>query len=345
MTRAPRPSIKDVASAAGVSPTTVSDALSGKGRLPMETRLRVREVADRLGYRPSALARGLRNQRVGFLGFVLVPAAAASVSTVNYWIQLQTKAAEFALDRGYALVMLPPDPEGLTPVSFPVDGVIVVDPLRDDQVLATLRNQRVPLVTVGRDLTGGPEPWIDDDQTNGALKLLQAVAHPGDRVALVTLPTQKSYLQDINSGVNSWRGHAPGYPIIHTVESVEGEEIDPVVARLMQHEPPDLILGANERITLSIHRALKSAGYRIPTDVRLASMVESPDLERVQPPVSAAIQHPVTSAEMAVTTIIDLIRGQTPPPSTLIPMDLAIRASAPAVSECADQAVDDGVAS
>jgi DNA-binding LacI/PurR family transcriptional regulator len=329
VTQAPRPGIKDVAAAAGVSPTTVSDALNGKGRLPPETRLRVREVADRLGYRPNALAQGLRSQRVGLLGFVLVPAAAASVSTVAYWIQLMTQAAESALDRGYALVLLPPDPAGLSPLSFPVDGVIVVDPLRDDEVLATLRRQRLPVVTIGRDLSGGSEPWVDDDQIEGAFELLQAVAEPGDRVALVTLPTQKSYLQDITSGITSWTGHPTGYPLICTVSSIEGEEIDPAVVRLMEHDRPDLILGANERITLSLHRALKSAGYQIPADVRLASLVESPELEHTEPPITAAVQHPATSAQLAVSALIDLIGGTRPAPSSLTPMGLAVRASAP----------------
>ena len=48
-----RVSIRDVAREAGVSVTTVSHALNGKGRLNPETRERVREIADRLGYRPN----------------------------------------------------------------------------------------------------------------------------------------------------------------------------------------------------------------------------------------------------------------------------------------------------
>ncbi|WP_240045091.1 helix-turn-helix domain-containing protein [Streptomyces alboflavus] len=55
--RQSRAGIRDVAAAAGVSITTVSDALNGKGRLPDATRRHIREVADRLGYRPSAAAR------------------------------------------------------------------------------------------------------------------------------------------------------------------------------------------------------------------------------------------------------------------------------------------------
>lgn len=63
-----RAGIRDVAAAAGVSITTVSDALNGKGRLPDATRRHVREVADRLGYRPSAAARTLRTGKSGLIG-------------------------------------------------------------------------------------------------------------------------------------------------------------------------------------------------------------------------------------------------------------------------------------
>ena len=80
-----RVTIKDVASAAGVSPTTVSDSLAGKGRIPDETRQRVREIADELGYRPNALAQQLRGEGLGLIGFVIAPAAEASMTTVWFW--------------------------------------------------------------------------------------------------------------------------------------------------------------------------------------------------------------------------------------------------------------------
>lgn len=55
--------LKDVAAACGLSLTTVSDALRGKGSVSEKTRQRVREVADRLGYQPDPLASGLRARR------------------------------------------------------------------------------------------------------------------------------------------------------------------------------------------------------------------------------------------------------------------------------------------
>ena len=63
--------IKDVAEAAGVSVTTVSHALNGKGRLPVETRERVQRVARDLGYRPSSTARNLVGGRTGLIGLTV----------------------------------------------------------------------------------------------------------------------------------------------------------------------------------------------------------------------------------------------------------------------------------
>ncbi len=331
MKRSSRPGIKDVAAAAGVSPTTVSDALNGKGRLPEETRARVKAIADKLGYRPNAIARGLRSRQVGLLGLVLVPGAATTVTTVSYWIEVLTQAAESALDSGYALVMLPADPDALSPMAFPIDGVIVVDPIEHDAVLAALREERIPVVTVGRDIGGTEEPWVDDAIEAGVVHLLNTIAKPGERVALLTVGNTKSYVQDTLNGLQAWKGHPKAHPIIIEVESPILEDVQPAITRLIEEGLPDVILGVNERMTMSVHRALRSAGIRIPHDVRLASLVESPDLNRMKPAVTALVQHPRRSAELAISALIDLIEGRGAAASALTPMDLRVRASAPKV--------------
>ena len=81
--------IKAVAEAAGVSITTVSHALNGKGRLSEETRRHVREVADRLGYQPSVMARALAGGRTGMLAMLLGREDfALKVGDFDYFLQL-----------------------------------------------------------------------------------------------------------------------------------------------------------------------------------------------------------------------------------------------------------------
>ena len=64
-------SIKDIASDLGITTATVSNALSGKGRVSQNLAEKVRLRADELGYRPSLAGRALRSGRTGILGLVM----------------------------------------------------------------------------------------------------------------------------------------------------------------------------------------------------------------------------------------------------------------------------------
>src|SRR5690348_6678673 len=67
--------IGEIARRAGVSPSTVSYALSGKRNVSDATRRRVQEVIDELDYRPNANARALKEGRTRTLGLVIPPAS------------------------------------------------------------------------------------------------------------------------------------------------------------------------------------------------------------------------------------------------------------------------------
>src|SRR4051812_9274393 len=115
--------IKDVAAAAGVSITTVSHALNGKGRLTPATRERVQKLAARMGYQPSALARGLAGGRTGMLAltvsFVDNP---LPVADFDYFMQVMNAATSIALERGYSLTLLPAQARPDILDRLPLDG-------------------------------------------------------------------------------------------------------------------------------------------------------------------------------------------------------------------------------
>jgi LacI family transcriptional regulator len=73
----------DVAREAGVSPMTVSRVINEKGDVSSPTRQRVLEVIETMGYRPSAIARGLATQRTGTLGLVVPDVANPFFSDVS----------------------------------------------------------------------------------------------------------------------------------------------------------------------------------------------------------------------------------------------------------------------
>ena len=74
-----RATIKDVAAECGLALSTVSNALTNKSYVTEETRKRVQEAANRLGYRASAIARGLRLNRTLAIGVLVADVANPSV--------------------------------------------------------------------------------------------------------------------------------------------------------------------------------------------------------------------------------------------------------------------------
>src|SRR3954469_18718430 len=122
-----RVGIKDVATAAGVSATTVSHALNGKGRLPPGTREKVHPIAQELGYRPNATARHLAGGKTGVLGLAVSQGAGTpdTLSDFAYFMQLMTAATAAAFEHGYALVLTPVQPEGSRWLNVAIDGAIV----------------------------------------------------------------------------------------------------------------------------------------------------------------------------------------------------------------------------
>src|SRR3954464_8856625 len=195
--------IKAVAEAAGVSITTVSHALNGKGRLSDETRRHVREVADRLGYQPSGMARALAGGRSGMLAMLLAGAKdfALKVGDFDYFLQLMNGAASGALQRGFSLTMLQADDDLELPDGLPLDGAIVIDPIAADPVVAALSARGVPVVTTVRVVDGPADAcWVDKDEVAGPRGVPDPIAGAGaPRVALLTAPPLASYAFDAQS--------------------------------------------------------------------------------------------------------------------------------------------------
>src|SRR5262245_16326008 len=123
--------IKDVAREAGVSVTTVSHALNGKGRLSGDTRHRVHEVAARMGSRANPAA---RNRVAGRAGLIAAMASLpddprVAFADLGYYTALIGAASGAAVARDHALVIAPPSRGGLIWDRVPLDGVIVIDPM------------------------------------------------------------------------------------------------------------------------------------------------------------------------------------------------------------------------
>jgi DNA-binding LacI/PurR family transcriptional regulator len=164
-----RPGVVAVARAAGVSPSTVSNAFNRPERLSPALRERVLRVAAELGYGGAdPAARSLRSGRAGAIGVVFRRPLAAALEDPGT-IELVRGMAEAVDPDMLALVLVPGPEEGpsstLAVRNAAVDGLIVYSVPSDDPVLKAARQRQLPTVIVDSpvlaDLPGVDDPALD----------------------------------------------------------------------------------------------------------------------------------------------------------------------------------------
>src|SRR4249920_3656032 len=154
--RTGRPRIADVARATGVSKTAVSFAFNKPDRLAPDTAVRIRLVADQLGYTPHPVARMLSQRETRTIG-VLTPQALSVIFTNPFFGAFSEGVALAAEASGYALHFISPLHGSLARAMgrATVDGVIAIGLSGDHPEVEQIRRAGVPIVLV--DSTALPE--------------------------------------------------------------------------------------------------------------------------------------------------------------------------------------------
>lgn len=322
-----RVTIKDIARVAGVSVTTVSDALSGNGRLTADTRLRVRGIADDLGYRPSAAARSLVGARTGLL-LMSVSASgteASSLWNIDFFANLMTAAAIRSAERGFALALSPAS----APPNLSYDGAIVVDPTAAHVgLLAQAARDGSPLVTVGRTPAG--HPWVDNDYPTLVPAILDHFRAAGARrPALLAGDPATSYVRDTVEQYTRWcEAHRCATRIAYVDDGITEESGRAAARRLLSRRMrSDAVLATLDRLALGVTAAVEELGLSVPDDVLVAALGDSATIEHSKVPITAVDLMPQQIGAAAVDSLIARITGGGKVPNQVVPGRLRPRAS------------------
>ena len=179
-----RVKLTDVARAAGVHPGTASRALNPatRSRVSPETSRRILKVADRLGYVPNTLARGLRTSK-SFVVAMLVP------DITNALFPPMVRGAEQVLSAaGYTLVLTDtdndPDTERRQVEQLRgrgTDGFIIATARWNDPLLDEIADQEVPAVLANRNTGSHRLPYVGADERTGIQLAVEHLAELGHR--------------------------------------------------------------------------------------------------------------------------------------------------------------------
>lgn len=308
--------IREVAAQAGVSTTTVSHALNGKGRISPETRRRVREIADRLGYVPNATARNLAGGRTGLIGLAVAQTGEGNfaVSDYDYFAELISAASVVALDCGYALMLATPAREDAWS-RIAVDGAIVVDPIAGDPVVERALRAGWPLVTTGRIPGSGRDCWVDNDHLTGTRAMLDHLAARGaERIALLGSPATTSYAIDSLAAYEEWCAEHARPTIVTVARSdlTEGAGFEMTVKLLRRKRPPDAVHTTLDRLALGALLAAPTQGLSVPGDLLVSGCADSAASKWARPGLTTLELHPGQIGAAAVEMLTALIEGREP---------------------------------
>lgn len=337
-----RVTIGDVAREAGVSLSTASDALSGRGRMTGATRAGVHEAAQRLGYRANALARGLRTGRIHAIGLHLLNAP--DNFDTEYFREFVAGAMDVTVRYDYDLNLLSSNPERKRVAAPQVDGIIIPDPIATDARAIELLASTIPVVVGERLPPGMPAaPVIGVDHESALVELLDhACAVGARRPVLFCADEQSGWGVVLRDAFARWCA-AHDVPATYRSIPFEGRRFadgggDALYSLLEREGAVDFVIVPGEHAAFAALELIRKAGRTAGRDVMLATCADAQILRICDPPVTAISLSPRPLGAACAQALVDFLdQGRPLADLTLLPSELVRRASTATLDAPADR--------
>ena len=335
MTINPSLTIDDIARELGVSKTTVSRAISGKGRISAATRERVQAYIDEHNYKPNASAKSLAESRTYNLALVLprdfikldVPFIRQSMSAIvdesfllgyNVMICLEANTDHSSLIR--------------TLDYRKVDGVILTRTVEEDPVVEMLIKRDIPFATLGSlpaRYAGKAIVEADHDQTGGCCAFTKAVlAGNSSRTALLgndlNYIVNQSRLSGFRKACQELGLGMEQTPIRMGINDLDGcrEIVEDLLAQGIRR-----FLCMDEDVCVRTMTVLKENGLTIPGDAQVGSFSDTDQMKAAIPPVSALYFDAAELGRAACREFISALNDESYDPKALLGYKIRLRHS------------------
>ena len=332
--------IKDIARELQVSSSTVSRALKDYPGISDETKRKVKEMAEKLNYRPNAIALSLRKSRSFTIGVIIPEVVHFFFSTVISGIE------EVAFSRGYNVILtqtnekLAREKSSIdTMLSNQIDGFLVSysKETTDFQHFSKLLNQGYPIVFFDRvPETSGAIHVIVNDYA-GAYDATKHLIQQGfSRIVHLAGPSNLKISQERTRGYKDALREF-GIPFLPEllVECTQGsdEEAHKITAQLLKSisPRPDAFFANNDMAAMGAIQACKSAGFAVPQDIGVVGFSNWQFCSIVDPSLSSVAQNGFRIGSTATEILLDWIEKKIHPdtiePSVVLETELLVRKS------------------
>jgi DNA-binding LacI/PurR family transcriptional regulator len=284
--------LADVAVHAGVAPSTVSYVLSGKRPVSEDTRRRVLDSIELLGYHPHAGARALASSRSSVLALFL-----PLRSDLYVPVMMEIAIAVTTAARGYGYdVLLLTSEEGTERIisSAKADAVILTDVTMNDERVSALRaaasqGRGCPAALIGIPAQTSGLDCVDLDFTEAGRICVAHLAKLGHREVAFIGEAEAVYRRRAGFAERTLAGVragavAAGVGLVHRPCGSSYEAAAGVLARIFEERPRTTgLIVQNEAVVLPLLSLLRSAGRAIPEDMSIVALCPEQVAEQTSP--------------------------------------------------------------
>lgn len=323
--------IDDIARELGVSKTTVSRAISGKGRIGKETVERVNEYIRKYNYKPNVIAKGLAQSKTYNIGMIM-PGEYELVD-LPFFQKCLMGVCEVASAKDYDVIVSAVNGSDYSQLervmdNHKVDGFILSRTLVEDTPAKMLKEREFPFVAIG---TSAEQDIIqvDNDHRGGCRELTSILLSRGiGRIALVggnrnhvvTQNRLKGYMEAYEE-----QNRHPDRKLIY-MEAENRTRIEQIVDDLLPRKA-DCIVCMDDSICAGVLAKLRKERVRVPQDIKVASFYNSTILENNNPSVTSLQFDVLELGRTACQTLLNMIDGKETEKRILLGYEVTLKES------------------
>ena len=306
------PTLRDVAALAAVNPSVVSRVLNADPTLKVTdaTRDRVMAAVQRLGYRPNALARGLRMATTSAIGLVL-----PEVSNPVYG-PIVVGAERRAAEAGFVLILGSGADAATTEASFArllhegrVDALLVAAATVEDELLRGRSRGAAPVLAVNRRIAGAVGSIVVDDAAGARMATQHLIELGHRRITHVAGPPAMDTSARRQEGYEDAMRSAGLEARVVAGRGWDARSGYAVGSAALRQRGTSALFVANIMAAVGVIRAARERGLEVPRDLSVVALHDSPVAEFFEPPLTT-VQLPLEQlVRAAVEQVLERLDG------------------------------------
>lgn len=328
--------IKDIARELGISPSTVSRALKDHPDISPQTKIQVREMVEKMKYKPNAVALSLRSRKTNIIGVIVPEMVHHFFSSVISGIE------EESISAGYNVMMFQSNESYEREVlniqallASRVDGVLasLSKTTKTFSHYRELMENEIPLVLFDRVTDDLETDKVVVDDFTGAFEATEYLIKTGcRRIAHFAAPQhlkigylrQRGYISALEKN-----GIAVDDDLIVKCDT-HNEALDITYKVMALKNPPDAIFAVNDLTATGVLKVLKRLQLRVPEDISVVGFTDGLVSTVTDPPMTTVSQHGFEMGKIAARILLQRIENgleNFKPQTEVLKTELVIRES------------------